>query len=155
MQAADPRGIRRRARRLHELDAMGTHAFEPHRGEIKVRLDAATTRELFVEAAHALADLLGTPTDVAAGPWLAVTATARDIDALLVAWLNELFAQTAIHRLLFVDVAVLVLSARRIDACIRGVRFRETPTAVKTATMHDVRIGSSPEGTCATVVLAR
>jgi SHS2 domain-containing protein len=132
---------------------MASHAFEQHTGEVKVRVDASNPSELFVEAARALAELLGRPRDEPPGEWRHVTATGRDREALLVAWLNELVARTEIDHLLYRDVAIEMLSSTRLDARIRGVPFRETRTAVKAATLHGLRIASGPGGISATIVL--
>ena len=132
---------------------MASHAFEQHTGEVKVRIDAANLAELFTEATRALCDLLGTPTDEAPGEWQRVTVSGRDRDALLVAWVNELVARTEIDHLLYRDVAINDLTDTRLDACIRGVAFRETRTAVKAATMHGLRIASDPGRTSATLIL--
>jgi SHS2 domain-containing protein len=132
---------------------MASHAFEQHTGEVKVRLDAANVAELFAEAARALCELLGVAADEAPGAWLQVTATGRDHEALLVAWLNELVARTEIDHALYRDVVIDDVTETRLAARIRGVPFRETRTAVKAATLHGLRIASGPSGASATVVL--
>lgn len=132
---------------------MASHAFEPHTGEVKVRIEAASIAELFVEAARALAELLGVAADEPAGAWQRVTVTGRDREALLVAWLNELVARAEIDHVLCRDIAVDDLTATRLDARIRGVPFRETRTAVKAATMHGLHITDGPGGTSAALVL--
>lgn len=132
---------------------MASHEFEQHTGEVKVRLDAANIAELFAEAARALCDLLGVAGDEAPGAWQQVSLTARDHEALLVAWLNELVARTEIDHALYRDVAIDDVTATRLAARIRGVPFRETRTAVKAATLHGLRIASGPDGASATLVL--
>lgn len=132
---------------------MASHAFEPHTGEVKLRLDAGNPAELFAEATRALAELLGTPADQAAGEWQRVAIAAPDLDALLVAWVNELVARTEIDHLLYSDVAINDLTSTSVDACIRGTPFAETRTAVKAATMHGLHVASGPAGTHATLIL--
>ena len=132
---------------------VASHAFEQHTGEVKVRLEANQLSELFVEAARALCELLGSPTADAPSEWKRVTVIARDRDALLVAWLNELVARTEIDHLLYREVAITDLTEQRLDATIRGVPFRETRTAVKAATFHGLQIALAPTGASATVVL--
>ncbi|NVB80715.1 MAG: archease [Kofleriaceae bacterium] len=132
---------------------MASHAFEPHTGEVQLRLDAGNPAELFAEATRALAELLGTPADQAAGEWQRVAVTGRDFEALLVAWVNELVARTEIDHLLYRDVAINELTPTSLDACIRGMPFAETRTAVKAATMHGLHVTSDPRGTHATLIL--
>lgn len=132
---------------------MGSHAFEEHTGEIQVRIDGAGLAELFAEAARALAELMGSPQRVPPGAWQRVTLAARDPEALLVAWLNELIGRTEIDHLLYVDAVVDDVTERRLTARIRGAPIGETRTAVKAATLHGLRIGPGPIGISATLVL--
>lgn len=132
---------------------MASHTFEQHTGEVKLRLEAADVRELFVEAARALCELLGAPADDPPGAWQRVTVTGRDHEALLVAWLNELVARAEIDHLLYRDVVIDELATTGLQARIRGVPFRETRTAVKAATMHGLRVDVRPGGATATLIL--
>jgi SHS2 domain-containing protein len=132
---------------------MASHAFEQHTGEVKLRLDAASLAELFAEAARALAELMGIPSDEPPGEWQRVDLTARDGEALLVAWINELIARTEIDHLRYADVAIDDVTARRLVARVRGVPFRETRTAVKAATLHGLRVHAGPGGASATLIL--
>ena len=132
---------------------MASHTFEQHTGEVKVRINAENLFALFAEATRALCALLGTPNEEAPGEWQRVTVTGRDREALLVAWVNELVARTEIDHLLYRDVAITDLTETSLDACIRGIPFRETRTAVKAATMHGLRIAAGPRGTSATLIL--
>jgi len=132
---------------------MGSHAFEQHTGEVKIRLAAKNLGELFSEAARALCDLLGVAETAPEGGWKRVSVTGRDHEALLVAWLNELVARTEIDHLLYREIAIRDLTATRLDAEIRGVEFAETRTAVKAATLHGLHITSDPHGVSATVIL--
>ncbi|HVK89338.1 MAG TPA: archease [Kofleriaceae bacterium] len=132
---------------------MASHAFEQHTGEVKVRLAAKNLGELFTEAARALSDLLGVGTEEPPSPWERITLTARDHEALLVGWLNELVARAEIDGRLVRDAMIHDLTSTRLDASIRGVPFRETRTAVKAATFHGLRITPDPHGVSATVIL--
>lgn len=132
---------------------MPTHAFEQHTGEVKVRIDADSLAELYAEAARALCDLLGRPSDDPPGPWKQVTVTGRDREALLVAWLNELVARTEIDQVLYCDVSIDRVTETSLTARIRGVPFRETRTAVKAATLHGLRVEVGPNRASAAVIL--
>ena len=134
-------------------EVVTSHAFEQHTGEVKVRLQAPHLSELFVEAARALCELLGVPSTDPPTEWQRVTVIARDRDALLVAWLNELIARTEIDHRFYREVMIHDLTEQRLDASIRGVPVRETRTAVKAATFHGLRIAVGPAGASATIVL--
>lgn len=132
---------------------MATHAFQEHTGEVRLRIEAASIQELFVEAARALAELVGTPSHEVPRVWRHVTVDARDREALLIAWLDELIARTEIDQLRYGEVAIDELTPQRLRARIRGLPIAEPRTAVKAATLHGVRIDSGPDGASATVVL--
>ena len=132
---------------------MGWHAFEQHTSDVQVRVDAATLVDLFAEAGRALAEIIGTPAGDPSGTWRRVSVDARDRDALLVAWLNELIARTEIDNQLYTEIEVVDLTATRLDARIRGVPIAEMRTAVKAATMHGLQIGVGARGVSATVIL--
>jgi SHS2 domain-containing protein len=118
---------------------MPSHELIPHTGEIQVRVEAASLAELFAEAARALAEIMGVAAGEAGG-WQPVSLEARDREALLVAWLDELIARTEIEHLLHTDVVIDELSDRRLRARVRGSPIAETRTAVKAATFHRLRI---------------
>jgi len=109
--------------------------------------------DLFAEAGRALAEIIGTPAGDPSGTWRRVSVDARDRDALLVAWLNELIARTEIDNQLYTEIEVVDLTATRLDARIRGVPIAEMRTAVKAATMHGLQIGVGARGVSATVIL--
>lgn len=132
---------------------MPAHAFEQHTGEVKVRIEANSLAELYAEAARALCELLGRPSDDPPTPWLQVTVTARDRETLLVAWLNELVLRTEIDHVLYRDVAIDRVTDTKLVARIRGVPFRETRTAVKAATLHGLQVDVGPDRASATVIL--
>jgi SHS2 domain-containing protein len=138
---------------LHEIAAMGSRVFEHHTGEVQLRIDAADHAELFAEAARALAELTGTPSAEAPGEWQRVELIARDREALLVAWLSELIALTEMERLHYLDVVVESVTEQHLAALVRGVPFREMRTAVKAASMQDLRIGAGPGRVSATLIL--
>lgn len=133
---------------------MASHVFEQHTSDVQIRLDAPTLAELFAEAARALAELVAAPApDATPGPWREIFLDARDRDALLVAWLNELIARTEIDHQLYADVLIDDLVATRLHARIRGVPIGEPRTAVKAATMHGLRTTVGPSGASGTVIL--
>jgi SHS2 domain-containing protein len=129
------------------------HWFGEHVGEIRVDAEAPTLRELFEEAGRALAELLAERVEGgSAGEKERVDLEERDRSALLVGWLNELIFRSEMTKLVYDDLRVEIEGAR-LAAAIRGHRPTRARTAVKAATMHDVRIDESPDGFSASVVL--
>ena len=133
---------------------MSSHVFEQHPSDVQIRLEAPTPAGLFEQAAAALAELIGAPVPRAVlGPWRTIMLEARDLEALLVAWLNELVARTELDQRLYVEVALDELGPTRLRARVRGAPIRELRTAVKAATMHGLRVEAGPRGAVATVIL--
>jgi SHS2 domain-containing protein len=135
--------------------AAATHEFREHTGEIRLHVEATSIAELFAEAARALASLLAEPT--AWGPRDAddaeVVVRSPDREALLVDWLNELVWLGEVKKRVFPEIRVEVLTDREMRAFVRGISPTSLRTAVKAATMHDVRIGRGERGWEAAVVL--
>ena len=129
------------------------HALLPHTGEVRIRIEARSCEELFAEAARALAELMGVPEREPPGPWQQVALDARDREALLVAWLDELIARTEIDHLLYAEVAIDELSRNQLRARIRGTPIAAPRTAVKAATLHRLHILADRDVVLATVTL--
>lgn len=116
------------------------HAFEDHRGEVQLRLEAATREALYAEAARALAALTAERLVGEPGPPERVEVEARDADALLVAWLDELIYRSEINRCVYPDVRVLAVTDTALCAELRGRAVGALRTAVKAATFHRVHV---------------
>ncbi len=130
------------------------HALEEHVGEVRLRVEAPTLGEVFEESGRALAKL-----SAEVGPEAShrveerVELRARDPEALLVAWLNELIFRSETQKLVYDDLRVERVDDGSLVATVRGRQAAGTRTAVKAATMHDVRVEASPGGFAAVVVL--
>jgi SHS2 domain-containing protein len=132
---------------------MPSHALLPHTGEVRIRIEASSVYELFAEAARALAELIALPAREPPGPWRQIDLEARDREALLVAWLDELIARTELDALVYCDTEIIELSDQHLRACIRGTPIAEPRTATKAATFHRLRIDEAPGHVLATVTL--
>lgn len=134
----------------------GTYQFEPHTGEVRIRLEGSDLSELFEEAGYALAELMlgeerpETPPDAEEEH---ITLEAADTEALLVDWLNELISRADARKQVYTDFVVDDLSERKLHARIRGFTPSVLKTAVKAATFHGLEIHEHEEGFTATVVL--
>jgi SHS2 domain-containing protein len=111
--------------------------------------------EVFVEAGCALAVLacgdrpLPAPDRGAAR----VSLQARDREALLVDWLNELVFRSETEQLVFVDLRLSRLTDRELEAEIRGAAAPDARALVKAATLHDVHVVEGSDGASASVIL--
>jgi SHS2 domain-containing protein len=130
------------------------HAFEEHTGEVRLRVEAPTLAGLFEEAARGMAELmLDAGVETAEEPGETVRIVAKDREALLVDWLNELVFLSETRKRIYTDVRVDVASDTVLEATVRGVFPETLGTAVKAATLHGLAIEESPGGYAATVVL--
>ncbi len=132
-----------------------SHVFEEHTADVRLRVEAPTLPELFVEAGRALAELVG-PEEGARGPILeeeTVYVRASDRDALLVDWLNELVYRSETTKRVYPELAIESFSQHELEARIRGFDAEDLRTPVKAATFHGLRITERPGGYTASVVL--
>jgi SHS2 domain-containing protein len=136
-------------------EAEASHAFEEHTGEVRLRLRAKALPSLFEEAARALAELmLERPSEGAPGPAQRVVVQAPDREALLAAWIDELVFLSETRKLVWVDARVERMTDTELRAVVRGIEPTALRTAVKAATLHDLRIHESDAGLLeATLVL--
>jgi SHS2 domain-containing protein len=134
----------------------GTYQFEPHTGEVQIRVKGTDLPELFEEAGYALAELmlgeepLEPPPDAEEEH---VMIEAGDTEALLVDWLNELISRSDARKRVYTDLVVEELSEGRLHARIRGFTPSVLKTAVKAATFHGLEIHEHEDGFITTVVL--
>ncbi len=134
----------------------GTYQFEPHTGEVRIRIEGTDLPGLFEEAGYALAELMlgeaqpETPPDAEEEH---VTVEATDPEALLVDWLNELISRADARKRVYTHFVVDELSERKLHARIRGLTPTVLKTAVKAATFHGLEIHEHEAGFLATVVI--
>lgn len=136
------------------MAAVASHTFEEHRGELEIQLDAPSLTELFAEAGRALAEVMDvTPLDAPVGWSDEVVVNARDREALLVDWLNELVFRSEVAKVLFTEFQITHLSDRQLVAAIRGTRVERLRNPVKAATYHGLSIAERAGGVSAKVIL--
>jgi SHS2 domain-containing protein len=130
------------------------HAFDDHTGDVRLRVEAPTLPGLFEEAARGLAELmLERAMELGLNGAERVSLRAPDREALLVDWLNELIFLSETRQRIYTDVTVHRASDTELVATVRGVLPEALRTAVKAATLHDLRVVEAQGGYSATVVL--
>ncbi len=130
------------------------HAFEEHRSELQLRIEAPSLPALFTEAARAVSELMhGVPGDPLAAITEEVALDARDREALLVDWLNEIVFRSEVSKAVFTDFDLRQLTGARLVASIRGTRFNGVRNPVKAATYHGLSIAEREGGFTGTVIL--
>ncbi len=130
------------------------HVVEEHKGELALRIEAATLPGLFEEAARALSEAMRGDADGAAAAWSRnLRVSSNDREALLVEWLNELVYQCEAEHVLVTEFHVDRLSDTELEARVRGVRVERLRNPVKAATFHRLSIAEGAGGFTAFVVL--
>jgi rhodanese-related sulfurtransferase/SHS2 domain-containing protein len=110
-------------RRKNELAA--SHVVELTATGVDIHVRAPSLVTLFEEAALGLADAVGVPQLQREPTDHLVAFRARDREALLLVWLQELLARTAEERRLFVEVAIDTVSDHELRARVRGADVAE------------------------------
>jgi SHS2 domain-containing protein len=125
-----------------------------HRGEVRLRLRAASFGELAAAAGTALGKLeLGGETPLVPGAWREITTAGRDREALLVNWLNELIYCAETERWVGTEFAPMRETDTELVMRVRGVTVDTAPSQVKAATLYGLRITSRGDGVEADLVL--
>lgn len=125
-----------------------------HTSEVELEIAAPGEREVFEEAAQALAELLGVDTtDVGdSTPERRVAARATDRPALLAAWMEELAFLAEAEGFVATRVVELEVEGDGLHATVAGV-VGEPPPLVKAVTYHRLEFRRSGEEYLARVVL--
>jgi SHS2 domain-containing protein len=133
---------------------MSEHAFERHAHEIRVHLEGDSFDQLFLEAARAIAELVGEPTSDPPGPWEHVYAEAQDRSHLLVVWMNALIDRSDVDHLVYVETEIDQLTANRIDARLRAAPIQQRgAVGLGVATSHGLELAPVGEKLTATVTI--
>ena len=126
-----------------------TYRWVDHTAEVELAIEAESEREVFEDALHALADLLGVQAADTPGPPTATTARevraeAPDPPALLAAWLEELVFLAESEGFVATEARSLDLtSPGAVRATVAGV-LDDPPPLVKAVTYH--RLSFEPSG---------
>ena len=124
-----------------------------HVGELRLEVEAATERDVFVDAARAFGELVAGE-QAPAGPTLVreVAAGGADRALQLVGWLEELVFLAETEGFMPEAVEALELGQDEVRGRVRG-RHGSPPHLVKAVTLHELRFEAGPEGWSASVVL--
>jgi SHS2 domain-containing protein len=125
-----------------------------HISEVELHVRAGSLGDLLAEAGKALAEVQLMAADcVPGGPARSIRVSSRDRDALLVDWLNELIFLADIDRWVAVDFSIDLAHDTEVRARASGVTLEWSPSRVKAATFHQLRVTDIPGGLEARVIL--
>jgi SHS2 domain-containing protein len=125
-----------------------------HTAEVQVRVRAPSLGMLAAEAGRALTRIeLGEAVPPASGEWRRVELRARDREALLVDWLNELIYLAEAERWVAVEFRAESASDTALTMLVQGASVADAPARVKAATFHGLHVADRPDGLEAEIVL--
>ena len=122
-----------------------------HTAELELAIQAPSKEQVFVEALHAFAELVGQDTGGSPAEH-SVSASAADAPALLAEWLGELIFLAETQDFVPDETVALELDERKLTARIIG-RVDRPSQLVKSVTYHDLELRREGEGWMARVVL--
>lgn len=118
-----------------------------HTADVKLRLRGPSFAAVAAEAGRALARLeLGGVATAPSGAWHTIAIQAADRSALLVDWLNELIYRAESQRWVAAEFEVVAATDTALEVRARGVTVDATPSRVKAATFHGLRVAPIREG---------
>ena len=130
------------------------HEFIPHVAEVAWRLTADTVPELYAEACVALGQMLVAEAgDAGPAEERVLSLAAADAEALLVDLLNELIYQAEAARWAPRAARVERWDGGDLTIRVTGVRLRDAPSRIKSATHHALHLTTTDAGAVAEVIL--
>ena len=130
------------------------HERRDHTSEIELHVRAESLGDLLAEAGRGLAEVQLTAADcVPGGPARSIRVSSPDREALLVDWLNELIFLADIDRWVGMDFSIDLADDTEVRARASGVTLEWSPSRVKAATFHGLRVENVPGGLEANVIL--
>lgn len=126
-----------------------------HTADIGIESWGPSRERAFEQAAWGLAEILGAQVSRSVGGTATIEATASDLAALLVDFLNELLLLHETGEVGFAGVAVTELSdtALRAEIDVVPLRGETETTGVKAATYHRLEVTETEDGVRARVYL--
>lgn len=115
-----------------------------HTADLRLEVYGKTLKELFINAAIALADILKADTQQALPPAVAplekIKIQAPNINALLVDLLNEILAKSHINKKVYKVYKIIKLKDNFVEAQIVGREVEEFDEDIKAVTYHETEI---------------
>ena len=118
-----------------------------HTADICVLVKAKSLKELFVNSAIAMFDIIASKTRSKSPDFLTIriSQTGSDLQSVFINWLNELLSLSSAKGLIFKDFKIKKLNESKIEAEVRGKSFENYffNTEIKAATYHELEIKKS------------
>jgi SHS2 domain-containing protein len=135
------------------MDVKPFREFLDHTSELGLRVRAPSLAAVMAEAARGLAELQLRGQPIAgARSWRRLEVEARDREALLVDWLNELIFQAETDHWIGIDFEIEAVTDTAMSAGVWGATTVEAPSFVKAATHHGLVVRQIDGGVEAEVI---
>ena len=126
-----------------------------HTADIGIRIRGKDLRELFVNAARAMFDIISPARHkTSLHHKINISVKADNSEELLVDWLNELLSLSAVKGLIFSDFKINKLDENSLEAVVSGgdISGYRIDKEIKAATYHELRIEKIASGWQAEVI---
>ena len=128
----------------------------PHTADIALRVYGNDLKELFINAAYGMFDVIADLEGLKVSVSIDVNLEAPSKEELLVCWLDELIYNFYTKGIIFFNFDVSFISEKHIMAKASGRHVGENKnrlkTEIKAATYHDLQIKETTEGLSADIV---
>jgi len=127
-----------------------------HTADIGIRVKSKDLKELFLNAAEAMFDIIAKKQEPKTNKKtkVRIEQKADTQDELLVNWLNELLSLSAAKELIFSELQISNIDKNSLQATAIGedIKNYKVNTEIKAATYHELKISETPEGWQAQVI---
>ena len=132
-----------------------------HTADLKVRVTSAGLKELFVDSAAAIFDIIAEKKDTKPTQKTKISIKvplvegADKIEDLFVDWLNEVISLSAVKEMIFSDFKIIKLDENGLQAEAMGEKIENyiMNTEIKAATHHELKLEKTKSGWQAEVIL--
>lgn len=128
----------------------------PHTADIAIRVYGKDLKELFINAAYGMFDIIADLEGLKSSVSIDVNLKAPSKEELLVSWLDELLYNFYTKSIIFFKFDVSFLSEEQLMVKAYGRHIGENrnrlKTEIKAATYHDLNIKESPDGLSVDIV---
>ena len=128
----------------------------PHTADIAIRVYGKDLKELFINAAYGMFDIIADLEGLKSSVSIDVNLKAPSKEELLVSWLDELLYNFYTKGIIFFEVDVSFLSEEQLMVKAYGRHVGENrnrlKTEIKAATYHDLNIKEGPDGLSVDIV---
>lgn len=128
----------------------------PHTADIAVRVYGENLKELFINAAYAMFDIIADLEGLKNSIEIDVKVNAPSLEELLVSWLDELLYNFCTKFIIFSEFKILSIADNNIVAKAKGKPVGDNKnrlkTEIKAVTYHDLKIKKTPKGVSVDIV---